>query len=146
MFNKASTPGTPLNKPFKSPLVSRTKTFLSPCPSSLVTCCSGAEEGSEEINSLLRERDNLKAEIKSMKDRFAKLDRVRVFKDKLKTAEFGDINQLINKWRKVSQEIIPILLTMFKLRDPNTTIVQLLTAWNIPYTLVRYDEDSEEFY
>ena len=147
MFNKASATGkSPLNRPFKSPFVNRSKTFTSPCLSSLAKSYSGTEESNEEINSLLRERDKLKADIKNMNDRLSKLDRIRVYKEKLKTAEFGDINELISKWRKASQEIIPILLTRFKLRNPNATVVQLLTAWTIPITLVRYDEDSEEFY
>ena len=146
MFNKASATGkSPLNKPFKSPLVNRAKTFVSPC-SSLAKSCYGTEEGKEEIHSLLRERDELRAEVKTLKDRLAKLDRVRVYKDKLQTAEFGDISELTNKWRAASHELIPILLALFKRRDSSTTVVQLLTAWSIPLALVRYDGDSEEFY
>ena len=134
---------TGLNKPFVSPLTNRTKKLIhSPSDSPLIKHFKTEKDG---INILFKERDELKAEIKNLNSRLSKLELIKTFKEKLNSSEFGDVNELINKWKVVSQMLIPLLLSRFKLRDPSVTTVQMLTAWHIPLQLVGYDEENEDF-
>lgn len=133
-----------VNKPFVSPVTNRTKKLIhSPSESPLIKRFSKTEK--DEINILLKERDELKAEIKTLNSRVSKLELIKTFKKKLNSSESGDVDELVNKWRSVSQKLIPLLLSRFKLRDPSVTTVQMLTAWHIPLQLVGYDEESEDF-
>ena len=135
---------TGLNKPFVSPLTNRTKKLIySPSESPSTKSFSKTEE--DEINILLKERDKLKAEIKTLNSRLSKLELIKTFKEKSNSSEFGDVDELIHKWKAVTQQLTPILLSRFKLRDPSVTTVQMLTAWYIPLQLVGYDEENDDF-
>ncbi|KAI6645757.1 hypothetical protein LOD99_13020 [Oopsacas minuta] len=145
MLKRAGDAGKSLNKPFVSPVTNRTMKLTTSFESPLSKSFSKTDKGNDEINILLEERDKLKVEIKNFNTRLSKLERIRIFNERLKSSEYGDISELINKWRTATQRIIPILLSRFKLRDSEATTVRMLNAWHIPLQLVRYEEDSDEF-
>ena len=135
---------SPLTKPFKSPMLTdKTKSFTSPFKKPKVNRRTNISQKEKE---LLQEKEKLDAEIKQLKTRLSKLERIKLYKEKVNSPEFGDLKLLTSKWRSASQEIIPILVSKFRIRDPEITTTQLLAAWNIPHSLVRYDEENQDFY
>ncbi|EGD81645.1 hypothetical protein PTSG_02361 [Salpingoeca rosetta] len=85
----------------------------------------------EELRKLKKQRD-------ALKEKLRKLELVRTYRSKHDTA---DLDELIPKWRGVCQQALQDLADS----KPDVTVKQLITHFNIPPKLLKFDMEDEEF-
>ncbi|KAL5482095.1 hypothetical protein EMCRGX_G022378 [Ephydatia muelleri] len=119
------------------------------CPAKRTQCAEGTPLGKRQRVDLTARspmvadsRKSLQAELQDKRDKLRKLKLVQLYNSK---NNLQKLEELICKWRTVSQEAAECLLQKTSI-DPRPSLGQLLQFLQVDFNLIHYSPADESFY
>ncbi|XP_046864889.1 swi5-dependent recombination DNA repair protein 1 homolog [Xenia sp. Carnegie-2017] len=141
-----------ISSQFASPLTSRNKRQLNDDRSSLESKqnisakrikYNSQDDDDSTVNKISRnEKKELELELKKKEDILRKLKLVKMFRTK---NSLSDLDNLITKWRAISQESAKDLYEKFN-QEEMMSMGEFLNGLRVKHELIRYSEEEEAFY
>ncbi|RDD46373.1 Swi5-dependent recombination DNA repair protein 1-like protein [Trichoplax sp. H2] len=94
-----------------------------------------------QVQDLLQSKAKLLQIIQEKEDKLRKLKLVKMYHTK---TNLDDLDQLILKWRSISQDVAQQLHEKIQI-EPRPTMAQFLDAYHIDRNLIQYSADDEAF-